>query len=143
MEYSQRQNLNMPPPPNLPQKRQNRRSGQNTLIIFLFVLVVLLGALAGYFYYKSERGMIKFTDSNNEADLSSLIEEVGKVIVLPTDEKPTIATVTDIEKLKGQPFFEKAKEGYRVLIYTNNKKAVLYDPFEKRVVEVGSLNLDR
>jgi hypothetical protein len=72
---------------------------------------------------------------------AALIEEVGKLIVLP-DEEPTIATVTDLASLKGQPFFASAAVGDKVLIYTNAKKAVLYRPSEKKVLEVAPVNFD-
>ncbi|OGN17447.1 MAG: hypothetical protein A3F48_04405 [Candidatus Yanofskybacteria bacterium RIFCSPHIGHO2_12_FULL_41_9] len=63
------------------------------------------------------------------------------MLVLPTDEQPTVATVTDLEALKGQPFFLNAKIGYKVLIYTKAKKAILYDPQARKIVEVAPINL--
>jgi|SRR3972149_6748079 len=74
-----------------------------------------------------------------EADL--IVSEVGKLISLPSDETPTIATVTDIEKVKDQPFFKNAQNEDKVLIYTNAKKAILYRPSEKRIIEVGAVNI--
>ena len=59
------------------------------------------------------------------------------------DEKPTVATITDIEKVKDQPFFKNAKNGDRVLIFTNAKKAILYRPTEKRIIEVGAVNINQ
>ena len=67
--------------------------------------------------------------------------EEAEFIVLPEDEQPTIATVSDPEVLKGQPFFAKAKKGFKVLIYANAKKSILYDPFENKVVETASMNI--
>lgn len=75
-------------------------------------------------------------------DSDKLISAVGKLITLPEDENPTIATVSDPAKLAGQPFFSRAKEGDKVLIYTRYKKAILYRPSERKLVEVADLNLD-
>jgi hypothetical protein len=70
-----------------------------------------------------------------------LIRRVGELISLPEGEKPSVATVADEEKLGDQVFFNNAKKGDKVLIYTNAKKVILYRPSEDRVVEVGSVNI--
>ncbi len=67
------------------------------------------------------------------------LEHVRRLMVLP-DEMPTIATVTEPEKLKNQSFFEHAKTGDKVLVFTNAKKAVLYDPVADKIIEVAPLN---
>lgn len=69
------------------------------------------------------------------------VASVGQKISLPSDEKPTVASVKDLDKLAGQAFFKDAKEDDKVLIYTNAKKVILYRPSEERVVEVGSINI--
>jgi len=64
---------------------------------------------------------------------------VGRIIVLPNDEEPTVATVTDPEKLRDQVFFANAKAGDKVLIYTKARKAYLYDPIAGKLVEVAPI----
>ena len=76
-----------------------------------------------------------------QAEVDALISEVGSLIALPSDEKPTVATITDVEKLREQTFFKNAANGDKVLIYTNAKKAILYRPSEKKVLEVGAVNI--
>ncbi len=73
--------------------------------------------------------------------MKKLVLEVGKLIELPIGEDPTVATVTDITKLKDQPFFAKAKNGDKVLIYTNARKAILYDPQAKKVIDIAPINI--
>lgn len=59
-------------------------------------------------------------------------------MILPDKEKPTLATVTDVEALKkDQPFFEKAQNGDKVLVYVGDKKAIIYRPAEDLIVNVG------
>ncbi len=74
-------------------------------------------------------------------ETQDLIDKVGQLIVLPTGEEPTIATVTDLNALQDQPFFANAQVGDKVLIYTQAKRAVLYRPSTNRVIEVAPLNL--
>ncbi len=112
----------------------------------LFALILLLlgvgGSLYGIKTYPQVLGLSKgAADLQKEAD--RLVSQVGKLIALPSDEKPTVATITDIDKLKDQPFFKNAKNGDKVLIYTNAKKAILYRESENRIVEVGAVNINQ
>lgn len=112
------------------------------LIIFLLLLglVLVLAGTSIYFYRKYNRISLD-TVSATQAETRALIEEVGKLIYLPQDEIPTVATVSEPEKLKNQAFFVDAQIGHKVLIYTNAKKAILYDPGAKKIVNVAPINL--
>lgn len=76
----------------------------------------------------------------NDKDLKDTTEKVSKLMIIPQDETPTLATVSDPEKLKDQPFFANAKTGFKVLVYTKAQKAILYDPFLNKIVEVAPIN---
>ncbi len=106
---------------------------------------LLIGGVGVYFGVRSYPQFFGLSKSSSQiqSDVDDLTAEVGKLITLPTDERPTIATITDIEKLKDQAFFKSAKNGDRVLIYTNAKKAILYRPSEKIIVEVGAVNINQ
>ena len=82
-------------------------------------------------------------DSTSSNEVDDLISEVSKLIVLPSDEIPTIATVTEEDLVKGEPFFRNAVNGDRVLIYTNARKAYLYRPSERIIIEVGVVNINQ
>lgn len=73
-------------------------------------------------------------------EIKSLIEKVGNIIELPQGETPTIATVTDLSKLRDQPFFSNAKLGDKVLVYAAAKKAFLYRPSTDKIIEVGPVS---
>lgn len=92
--------------------------------------------------YKNQRNQIN-ADSQKVAqdEVRKLVVEVGKLIDLPTSEEPTVVTVTDVSKLASQPFFAKAKNGDKVLIYTNAKKAILYDPQTKKIIDTAPINV--
>ena len=102
------------------------------------VAIVIITGIAVYFYNTSDSSSEK-TQASEQKDAQALIAELEKIVVLPIGEEPTIATITDPEKLKDQPFFANAKAGYKVLVYQVAKKAFLYDPVAKKLIEVAPL----
>lgn len=106
----------------------------------LSVAVVISLGLAGYFYM-SLASLRSDPQVSAGKETETLIAAIGKLIELPENETPTIATVTDPELLRDQPFFANAVKGDKVLIYTNAKKAILYDPVNHKLREVGPLDL--
>ncbi len=110
------------------------------IVVLLILLSVLLTARITRSYPET-LGLLKGPEILREEE-EAFVAEVGRSISLPNDEKPTIATVSDITKLEQQPFFKNGREGDKVLMYTNAKKVILYRPAEKRVVEVGTLSIN-
>lgn len=107
--------------------------------LLLVVLVIILALTSTYFYKKSKSTK---ADQISQVEIKSLVQKVGRLAVVPTDETPTIATVSDPEALKNQAFFVDAKKGYKVLIYSNAKKAFLYDPSADKIVNIAPLNTE-
>ena len=109
----------------------------------IILALIILGAGGYYFYTQNQKTQVANINPQASAqeEVKKIVAEVGKLIDLPTGEDPTLATVTDISKLKDQPFFQKAKNGDKVLIYTNSRKAILYDPQAKKVIDVAPINI--
>lgn len=117
--------------------KQSRR-----LLITLASALVVVSGLAFYFWYQNG-GIteIERAQNQNQTEAQKLVAEISQFLILPEDEQPTVATVSNIEALKGQPFFANAQKGNKVLIYTKAKKAILYDSIAKKIVEVAPINL--
>lgn len=115
-------------------KKTNWFSVRN-ITVGVALLAVVVGGLSYYFYVQANNDPQKAA----QAEVKNLVSAVGKLMVLPSDEQPIIATVADPEKLKDQPFFADAKKGDKVMIYNNAKKAILYDPAANRIVNVAPL----
>lgn len=77
-----------------------------------------------------------------EEEIKNIVEKVGRLIELPSSEIPTVATVSNKEKLKEQLFFNKSENGDKVLIFTQAKKAILYRPKTNKIIEVSPINLE-
>ncbi len=111
------------------------------LPVLIILSLVGVGA-SGYLFYNRTTQSIKGASTGQTMDkneIKKLIDEVGKIMNLPQGEDPNIATVTDIDKLKDQPFFADGKNGDKVLLYTNAKKVILYDPQSKKIVNIAPL----
>ncbi|MBI4058030.1 hypothetical protein HY405_01820 [Candidatus Microgenomates bacterium] len=117
--------------------------------ITLVLIIVIGGAglVSLYFYDQNQRTQAELTKLREnpravaQEETSRLIEAVGKLVALPEGEVPTVATITDIDKLKSQSFFAKAGNGDKVLIYTQAKKAYLYDPDTNKILEIAPVNI--
>lgn len=107
---------------------------------FVLAGFAILGlALAGYFYREAAR--VRDPRTIAEAEVRDVVSHVGKLVILPQDEEPIVATVSDPERLHAQPFFANAKVSDKVLIYARARRAILYRPSENKIVEVAPLNI--
>lgn len=111
------------------------------VIIGVYVILFLGSLASAAYFFKQYNDLKKNPNKLVQEETKSVVDAVGKLLVLPQNEQPTLATVSDPEKLKDQPFFANAKKGFRVLIYTNAKKAILYDPISDKIVEVAPINI--
>ncbi len=104
------------------------------------MLILVFALAAGYFYYQTYT-LKQDPQRAAQAEVTKLVAQVSKIILLPENETPTVATVSDPDKLKDQPFFARSQKGDKVLIYTNSKKAILYNPTENKIVDVAPINI--
>jgi hypothetical protein len=111
---------------------------KNILVFFVAPVVAVLLAIIIFFAVSGKNIQV---DPNLaiERETADLTQKIGKFMELPAGEQPTLATVTDRAKLKGQDFFESAQNGDKVLIYPKAKKAILYRPSIGKIIEVAHL----
>jgi hypothetical protein len=116
---------------------------ENVKKFFIPGMAFIVLVLAGTTYYFTGKYLELKKDPQKVVrdETAALVNKVSKLIILPQGEEPTIATVTEPDVLKDQPFFAQAQAGDMVLIYTNAKKAILYSPKENKIVEVAPLNI--
>ncbi len=81
-----------------------------------------------------------FEDYKKQQAADSYLSEVKKLIALPEAENPTVAIISDVEKMRQtNPFFSKAQNGNVLILYST--KAILYDPVKKIIIDVAPVNV--
>lgn len=115
---------------------------------YVAIVVCLLflagGGYLGYDRYNDlKKDNLRLQDPQEAAkdETERIKSEVASLIDVPSDEAPTIASVVDASKLSKQAFFAKAQNGDRVLMYAQAKKAILYRPSTKKIIEVAPINI--
>lgn len=112
----------------------SRFRGKNLVYTVLTLLsVVSIGSTV--FLAERVNALKQDPQAQAKRDTAALVDKVGQLIMLPADETPTVATVSDPTKLQDQAFFADAKAGDKVLIYLAAKKAYLYDPTVNKLVD--------
>lgn len=131
--------------------RAPKRSAKTKILLGLIV-VLLLVALAGIGFllkkYNDTRqeveklSTVQGQQELNKTQTNQLLGEMRAIIVLPSGEDPVVATITDISQLKDKDFYKDAENGDRVVVFTNAKKAYIYRPSSKTIINVGAFQVD-
>jgi hypothetical protein len=109
---------------------------KNLLVIAISLLLIV--TLAVYFLLAYKKNQ---SDPNLaiQKETKELTGRIGRFMELPLDEQPTLATVTDQDKLKGQDFFVHAQNGDKLLVWPVARKAILFRPSTGKIIEVSNL----
>lgn len=74
-----------------------------------------------------------------KGQVEDVVGKVGLLMTLPSDETPSLATVTDAEALKKEnQFYKEAQNGDKILIYVKSAKAILYRPSINKIISVDN-----
>ena len=119
------------------------------LIVGIVLVIVSIGfvwLLGNYMMVKKELAFVTTPEGLEQIatqEVQELVKKVGKLIVLPTDEEPSVATIVDADLLaKEQVFYQNASSGDKILIYVQAKKAIIYNPEKNILVNVGPIYLE-
>ncbi len=131
-------------------ENQNNSSSQYVIsptkvaIVAGIIIFLLLAIAPGYYLFRKYQNAQKQLPQIKlipQEDGQTILEKVKKLKKLPVDEEPTIVTILDRDKVKNQPFFAKAKNRDKVIIFNKNKIAILYDSVNNKIIEMGPLIL--
>ncbi len=119
-------------------------SNKLTIIVLLLLILSIIGGIYLYRQYlevKNEVETLKDPERYAavlEDEQQQVLDEIGKHILLP-DEEPTLYSILDVEMAKKSygDFFENAKDGDRLIIYS--KKAIIYREETDLIINVGPI----
>ncbi len=111
------------------------------IVAFIILIFLAIGGSGAGIYYYSEYQKLAQRFNNPQVEVKDILAKVGKLMELPEGEEPTVATVQDAEQIRSQPFFAKAQNGQRVILYTNARIAILFDEKANKIINVGAVNV--
>lgn len=115
----------------------------NAKVVLAFVallLAVIASAGAAFYFYQQYK---KTSGLQVREEIARYEKVISSIIELPKDDTPQLATVTDKTKLQQQPFFAKAENGDKVLIYLKSQKAILFRPSTGKIIEIAPITIDQ
>lgn len=108
------------------------------ILIFLLLCIVSVVSVGVSIYLYTNQNKAIVGQQNKLGDDEAMLAVIGTAIMLP-EEKPTIISVTDREKLQDQEFFKKALNGDKVVIYEGIRRIFLYRPSLNKIIDIAPL----
>lgn len=82
-----------------------------------------------------------FVAPDSDRQRAAILSAIERHMIVPADDTPVVATVTDADLLRAQqPFFANAQNGDQLVLFPNAAQAVLYSPQRDIIVNVGHTN---
>ena len=120
----------------------SRKSPVKVVLIVIVCLLVICG-IAGTYYFYNKYQQLKADPVVAAKEINrEILENVGKLTVLPSDEEPTFATVSDKDKLTSQIFFKDAENQDKLIVYVTTKKAILYRPSTNKIINIAPIYIN-
>jgi hypothetical protein len=129
------------------EQRGNRLAKKIALIIIAFLAIAAIAwGVMRYGNPDSEQlvasGDTPIVQEESEAEVVRLLENVSRHMLLPEEGLPMVATVTHAESLIAeQPFYSGVKNGDKLIIFEQSRKAIIYSPTRDIIVNVGPIQL--
>lgn len=107
------------------------------LYIFLGLFCLVSIGISVYFYFENKK-LIVNPQVVVERESLLMLKKIAEVMELP-NEKPSIISVVDREKLQDQEFFKKAVNGDKILVYEGARRIILFRPSTGKVIDMVPL----
>jgi hypothetical protein len=109
--------------------------------IALTAVLIVVILLAGFLYHLHENSLNKAKGPSSQSQINKTVNEVGKLMLLPSGEQPTLAIVNNASQYRSVSFFKDAENGDELLVYAQAREAILYRPSINKIISVAPLNV--
>ncbi|HZM63503.1 MAG TPA: hypothetical protein VFB59_00030 [Candidatus Saccharimonadales bacterium] len=115
-----------------PGSHATAKRGRN-LVVMCFLSLFLAAALAGgaWLFFKYRQAV----DANPKTVEERTIQRINEMVEAPS-EKPSVVTVSDASKLTNKELANRAKNDDKLLIYTENKRIIIFRPLSDKIVDM-------
>lgn len=112
-------------------------------LLYLLVATSILGIVGSCYFYGKYNAIKANPDLEAQEETEALVLALGKLMELPQGETPAIATISDKEKLKEQPFFKNAENGDKLFAYNTAMVAIIYRPKTNKIINVAPITVNQ
>ncbi len=106
-------------------------------LVLIVVLLAAFGVLVNYWQLRQKAALARDPQKYQAAEARRITRQLGRLVVLPKEDNPKIATIISAEAARKQnpQFYAKASDGDIVVIFSD--VAYLYNPNVRRIVNMG------
>lgn len=112
----------------------------------LSVIMLLIGGYLGYMVldkYKIGGGTIANQNVLSDEEIDEVVDALKKNIIIPSEETPVVALITDVEILIAeQEFYQGAENGDFVIVYPDLERAFVFSLKRDLIINVGPVQFD-
>lgn len=110
------------------------------LFTLLFILIACAASGAGVAIYVKQKpeilGLSVDTSLIKQKEQEKLIEELSKILDLPSDEEPQITTISDIHEFESEDSIKNIKEGDIKIEYAKAGETIIYRLQDKKLIGI-------
>ncbi len=115
---------------------------KNWMFITVLVLFVALAGAVLYFWNDArvaKQNTADAVDQRNQEETAQVITELSEILLIKTDDEPTVARVEDPEVLRNsnEEFYADAEAGDYIILYP--RRAIIYRSSNQQIINVAPI----
>ncbi len=118
-------------------KSKNNNKSRSIIKLLPWILILVLVLLSLFFWHQYNLAKTTLNTSSVQYN-QQITSQLAKIIMLPTDNTPTIGTVKNANSLHNYSFYANAKNGDVVFIYPKENESILFRPSINKIINFST-----